>query len=451
MKSNIYNEKSIFKAVLMAGLPSMLAQVSSLIYNLADTYFIAATNDPEKISAVVLCTPFILIVMSFGLIFGAGSCSAISRKLGEGDRSAARKAASFASYSSLFTGVIIMIAGLIFIGPLARVLGADSGNYQHTVDYMRFLLLGSIPITIANNLKHMIRGVAMIKQATIGAIFGNAVNIVLDYVFISLLKMGTAGAALATSIGFVFEAAYMLICVYKAYKGGEEILSFSFKYYGFNKMALEVLKIGCIAAMVTLMLSVANIVLNNFLSNYGSECVACYGIGYKLNMIPIMLAVGLSQGVGPLYGYNYGAKNYDRLRKSMKISLGIGIALGAFFLIIFLVFREFLCSIFLADPDLNSLAATYLVILCCSAPMVYPINIVTQYYQNIGKALPALIITVLRNVVVFLILIIILNLLFKDYGVVAAQPATEVVLGVVCLIMYFISAKKLGKIRKNLQ
>lgn len=210
-------------------------------------------------------------------------------------------------------------------------------------------------------------------------------------------------------------------------------------------MVGSVVSIGIPGALITVLLSVSNIVLNNFIGIYGSDAVASYGIAYKIDMVPIMLSVGLSQGIAPLIGYYYGAGKKDRMSQTMKTSTAYGILLGTVFLAAFLLFGTNLAGIFLHDESLIHQAGYFVSILGLSAPILGIINTVTSYFQALGAAVKSLLITIMRNVILFIPAVMILNNLWKLNGVIAAQPIVETVLAMICIVMYAkdLSAKKL--------
>lgn len=181
-------------------------------------------------------------------------------------------------------------------------------------------------------------------------------------------------------------------------------------------------------------MSVSNIVLNNFIAVYGSDAVASYGIAYKINMIPVMLSVGLSQGVAPLFGYYYGAGLKDRIRSSLKLSVLFSMILGGAFAALFMVFGNALTGAFLHDQKLIAQSAYFLRIMLLSAPVVGIINIAGSYFQALGKAKKSLIVTLLRNVFLFIPIVVLLNVLFGLNGVIAAQPVSELILTVLSAV-----------------
>jgi len=305
----VFEEKNIGKAILRLGLPAMLAQLATLIYNTADTSFVSLTKNPDQIAAVTLSTPILLIIMSIACIFGMGGSSVIARLLGEDNKEDSRLCFQFSTWAILTFGVIVTVLGMLCVSPIARAIGTDERNFSYTCDYLRYIFLGAPFIMLSSGYAHLFRSAALIREATVGVIIGNVLNIALDWLFIVPWGMGTAGAALATSLGYVASTGYYLWCVFSQKRKGNDTVSVSLKgSLKSGKIAGNVVKIGIPSALITVMLSVSNIVLNSHVAQYGSDVVACYGIAYKLSLFAVLLSVGLAQGIAPLFGFCYGAK-----------------------------------------------------------------------------------------------------------------------------------------------
>ncbi len=441
--SNVFEEKNIPKAILRIGIPAMLGQLTTLIYNLADTYFVALTKVPAQIAAVTLCVPALIIIMSIACVFGMGASSVIARQIGEGRKEESARCFNFSTYAMIFSGILVLVLGLLLLHPIASVLGADRENMEYTCDYLRWIFIGAPAIMLANGLVHSFRSAGLIKEATIGLALGNAVNIVLDWVFIVLMRMGTKGAAMATSIGFICAALYYIGCLCIQEKRENELISISPKKFTADRvMAGKVIRIGIPGALITVLMSIANIVLNNYIGIYGSDAVASYGIAYKIDMFPIMLSVGLSQGTAPLLGYYYGKNDEKNLAKAMRIAVIYGITLGAVFTAVLFSGSRAFAGIFLSDEALIVQTAWFLRLLCFHAPLLGIINMVTSYFQALGKAANSLTITLLRNVFLFIPGVAILNLFFQLNGVILTQLAVEGILTVICIVMYWRSSPK---------
>ncbi len=435
--TSVFEEKNISKAIMRVGLPAMLGQLTTLIYNIADTFFVSLTKEPATIAAVTLCAPILLIIMSIACIFGMGGSSVIARLLGEEKKEESGTTMNFCVYAMAIAGVITLVLGLAFLQPLAKISGADADNIAYTCDYLKWIFIGAPFIMLANGFVHLFRSVGLIKESTIGLVLGNVINMVLDYVFIVIFGWGTEGAALATSLGFVCATIYYIVCMIREeYKGNQLVPLNPKRFSPKAEIVRNVVSIGIPGALITVLMSVSNIVLNNYISIYGSDAVASYGIAYKLNMIPILLSVGLSQGVAPLVGYYYGGNRKKQMSDIVKYTALYGALMGAVFTAVFVLFGKPLATMFLQDGALIEQTGYFLKILCLSAPMLGVINMMTSYFQALGKAIKSLIITVLRNAVLFIPGLIILNYFWKLNGVIAAQPVVETILTIICIFMY---------------
>lgn len=191
-----------------------------------------------------------------------------------------------------------------------------------------------------------------------------------------------------------------------------------------------------VSLFTTVLMSVSNIVLNNYIGIYGSDAVASYGIAYKLDMVPILLSVGLAQGVAPLVGYCYGGNEKKRMADIVKYAVLYGVLMGTVFTAVFILFGKPLAAIFLQEDVLIRQTGYFLTILCLSAPMLGVINMITSYFQALGEAMKSLTITVLRNAVLFIPGVVVLNYFWKLNGVIAAQPVVETILTIICIFMY---------------
>ena len=441
--TSVFEEKNISKAIIRVGLPAMLGMLTTLIYNIADTFFVSMTKEPAMIAAVTLCAPILLIVMSIACIFGMGGSSVIARLLGEEKKKEAGTTMNFCVYAMVVAGILTLVLGLLFLNPLAELVGADEANIGYTSDYLKYIFIGAPFTLLANGFVHLFRSAGLIKESTIGLVLGNAINIVLDYVFIVVFHWGTAGAALATSLGFVCATVYYVVCMIREEMKGNELIQLVPSHFHPDAgMVKNVVTIGIPGALITVLMSVANIVLNNFIGIYGSDAVASYGIAYKIDLVPIMLSVGLAQGITPLIGYCYGAGEKKRMSDTLRYSIGYGVALGAIFTVCFLLLSRPLAAIFLHDENLIEQTGYFLRILSLSAPMLGIINTVTNYFQALGKAASSLAITLMRNAILFIPAVILLNYIWNLNGVIAAQPIVETILAIVCVIMYLREARK---------
>ena len=178
--TSVFEEKNLSKAIMRVGLPAMLGQLTTLIYNIVDTFFVSLTKEPAMIAAVTLCAPILLIIMSIACIFGMGGSSVIARLLGEGKKKEAGATMNFCVYAMAVSGAVTLILGLILLQPLAKLSGADADNMIYTCDYLRWIFAGAPFIMLSNGFVHLFRSVGLIREGTIGLMLGNGINMVLD-------------------------------------------------------------------------------------------------------------------------------------------------------------------------------------------------------------------------------------------------------------------------------
>lgn len=256
---SVFEEKSSSKAIMRVGLPAMLGQLTTLIYNLADTFFVSLTREPAMIAAVTLCAPILLIIMSIACVFGMGGSSVIARLLGEDKKEESGTTMNFCVYAMAIAGIAVLALGLAFLQPLAKISGADADNIAYTCDYLKWIFLGAPFIMMANGFVHLFRSVGLIKEGTIGLVLGNAINMVLDYVFIAIFRWGTGGAALATSLGFACATVYYMFCMICEGRKGNQLVPLTPKRFSLDgAMIRNVVSIGIPGALITVLMSVSN-------------------------------------------------------------------------------------------------------------------------------------------------------------------------------------------------
>lgn len=325
-KEYVFSTMPIKSAVIKNIVPSVLAMLMVLVYNLADTFFIGQTHNPFQVAAISLATPVFLIFMSIGNVFGIGGTSVISRALGEGKKEYTKKVCSFCFWSCVVVGIIISIAFLIFLDKIVVALGASNETLQFTKDYLTIIAFSGPFVLITSCYSNILRAEGQATKAMMGQIIGNVLNIILDPLLILSLNFDVKGAAIATVIGNVVGALYYIIY----FVNGKSILSISIKNYSYrNKIASGVLSIGIPAALASVLMSVSQIIMNSMMAEYGDMALAGVGVAMKITMITGMLSMGIGQGVQPLLGYCTGAMNWNRYHGIMRFSLVLAFIVSA--------------------------------------------------------------------------------------------------------------------------
>ena len=441
--TEIFKNAPVPKAVLNNAIPSIISMIMVLAYNLADTFFIGQTKDAYMVAAVSVATPAFLIFMAIGMLFGIGGTSLISRMLGQGNNEKAKNISSFCFWTGLVTGVISMFLIWVLNKPICLLVGASDETMTYTSEYLSILAV-SIPFLIISNMfSNIIRSEGYAQKAMVGMIIGNVANIVLDPVMILLFKWNIAGAAIATTIGNILASIYYIMHLVSK----NSLLSIHLKdYKAGNHIASGVLSIGVPASFNSILMSTSNIIINNFMKIYGDMAVAGLGVSMKVNMIVVMLLIGLGTGIQPLLGYCFGAKNKQRYMAVLKFSLCLALAMSIVMTIICYFGAAPLVTAFLENKDAFSFGFTFSRIYIISGPVLGILFVMINAIQSTGAALPSLILSVSRQGLLFIPILLVLNAVSDTAQMlVIAQPVTDYLATAFSVILFIITYKKYFK------
>lgn len=441
--TEIFKNAPVPKAVLNNVIPSIISMIMVLIYNLADTFFIGQTKNAYMVAAVSVATPAFLIFMAIGMLFGIGGTSLISRMLGEGKEDKAKNTSSFCFWTGVSIGIISMIFIWIFVQPICRMVGASNDTISYASQYLA-IVASSIPfLIVGNSFSNIIRAEGNPKKAMIGMVIGNLINIILDPIMILGFHWNVAGAAIATVIGNVFAAIYyishlvskksMLSIRLKDYKAGERIAS-------------GVLAIGIPASLNSILMSVSNIIINNLMKEHGDMAVAGLGVAMKVNMIVVMLLIGLGTGVQPLLGYCFGARNKKRYLAVLKFSLCLAFCLSAVMTVICYCGASPLVKAFLEDQNAFEYGMSFARIYIYSGPIMGILFVLINAIQSTGAALPSLILSISRQGLLYIPILLIFKTVFDTAQKLAlAQPVTDYLSTTLAVILFIITYRKYFK------
>lgn len=443
MKENtteIFRNAPVPKAVISNIIPSIISMMMVLVYNLADTFFIGQTKDPYMVAAVSIATPVFLIFMAVGMLFGIGGTSLISRMLGEGKDEMAKKVSSFCFWTGGTIGILAMIFIWICVRPISILVGSSSDTLDHTMSYLNIVAAGIPFLIVSNSFSNIIRSEGRAKTAMTGMIIGNMVNIILDPIMIIGLGWNVAGAAIATVLGNVCSAVFYLSHLLSK----RSMLSIHPRDYKVSGgVATGVMAIGIPASLNSILMSVSNIIINNFMANYGDMAVAGLGVAMKVNMIVVMLLIGLGSGIQPLLGYCYGAGNKERYFAVLKFSTLLALGLSAVMTVICYCGAGPLVSVFLENPDAFEFGMTFSRIYILSGPIIGILFVLINAIQSLGAAIPSLILSVSRQGIVFLPILVIFSKVFDSAKMLAyAQPVTDYAAATIAFVIFLITSKK---------
>ncbi len=443
MKDNtteIFKNAPVPKAVISNIIPSIVSMIMVLVYNLADTFFIGQTKNAYMVAAVSVATPAFLFFMAVGMLFGIGGTSLISRMLGEGNGDKAKNTSSFCFWTGLFIGIFAMILIWIFVTPICRVIGASDDTLDYATQYLRIVAIGIPFLIVGNSFSNIIRAEGHAKTAMMGMIIGNMMNIILDPVMILGFGWNVAGAAVATVIGNIGAAlfyGYHLL-------SKNTMLSIHLRDYRAGRgIAMGVFAIGIPASLNSILMSTSNIVVNNLMRNYGDMAVAGLGVAMKVNMIVVMLLIGLGSGIQPLLGYCYGAGNKKRYMDVLKFSLCLAFGLSLIMTVVCYCGAGPLVKAFLEDSSAFEYGMSFARIYIYSGPIMGILFVLMNAIQSTGAALPALILSVSRQGLLYLPILFAFSRIFDSAKMLAgAQPVTDYLSVILATALFFFTYKK---------
>lgn len=447
-KKELFENIPILKALLIMGVPTIISQLITMIYNLADTYFIGQTNDPFKVAAITIVAVSYFILNSFGNLFGVGGSSLLSRLLGKKEDEEARKVGTFSFYSSLVLAIIYSLAWLIFLDPLVTLLGSTPNTHEYAKSYLLWVVvIGGVPATLGLTMSHLIRGAGYAKESGIGLAIGGITNIILDplFMFVFLPKGNEVmGAGIATCIGNTITFIYFLFVFYKL--KDKTVLSLNVKYIKPKGESIRlVFATGLPSCIVALLANTTNIVKNNLISDLGDIETAAFGITQKADMIPLNIAMGICQGMMPLVAYNYASKDYKRMKKFISTAQIVSLIIAGIFIVVCEIFSPQIIWLFIKEEQTINLGTKFIRIACLTTPFI-AVNVQKMYaLQSMGKGKEALFLGIVRQGVFAIPSLIILTHFVGAIGVIAAPLISDGLTFVVTTILYKITYKKIDK------
>ncbi|WP_406655765.1 MATE family efflux transporter [Methanolobus sp. ZRKC2] len=434
--SKLLADESIGKLLLKLSAPATIGMMVQALYNLVDTIFVGQAlgeNSIQGIAGISIAFPIMMIGMAIALAIGIGGSSVISRALGEKNIEKAEN--TMGNILSLIgvSSILITIIGSILIVPMLKLFGATDTILPYSLDYLSIILYGSVFFIYALAMNNVVRAEGNAKVAMYTMIASAGLNIILDPLFIFALDMGIKGAAIATVIAQAVGAFYLV----HYFATGKSILRFHTRHLKLNiGIVKEIVAIGLSPLTRNASSSLMVIVLNNALAVYGGDiAIAIFGVINRLFMFAFMPMFGVIQGLQPIVGYNYGAKNFDRVKQSVRLSIAITTAMSiAGFLLLFL-FPEQLFSVFSSDQELIYSGKYATRIMVIAVPLVGFQIVGASFYQAIGKARPSFILSMSRQLLFLIPLVIILPHFFQLTGIWMAFPLSDSLSFLITLIM----------------
>ena len=423
----------IGKLLMRMSVPSGVAMLVGAAYNLVDAVFVGRGVGADGIAALALAFPVQMLFMAIAGLLGFGAASVISRNLGSGNHERARQATGTALGLSVLVGITATVVGLAAFTPLLRLLGASEALVPVTGDYLSVILMGVVVTTVTTAANNLIRSEGQAQFAMLSMATGMVLNIALDPVFIFALKMGMRGAALATVIS---QMATLVLVVY-FFAGGRSALGVRAGHLVPTPGVIgEIISLGLPTLVRQSGMSLLMVIINNSLGAYGSDLhIAAYGAVMRLLIFMIMPVFGIAQGFQPIAGYNYGALRFDRVLAVIRVSIFVTISLNSATFAVMMIFPRPLLSVFSPDPELLDIGVSMLRIFILIVPLIGVQFVGAGLFQAIGKALPALILSLSRQFLLLIPLALTLPHFFGVMGVIVAFPAADLLSTVITSLL----------------
>ena len=449
-KRELFEKTPVPKALATLAIPTIISQLISMIYNLADTFYIGLANDPSQTAASSVAFTLMFMLNCIPNLFGVGAGSLISRLLGEKKDKDAGGVASFAFYCTLIVTAIYSAAVLVFMNQMLNFLGATSSSLPYAQQYAFWVVvIGGIPAALSMTMSHLLRSEGYASKASFGLGLGGVMNIILDPVFMFLVfEPGNEikGAAIATMLSNVITLVYYVAIYFKIRK--KTVLSLSPRKALIPKrLVVPVLAVGIPSALGSFLACVSNIVINNLASSYstlyGDVPVAAIGIAKKIDMLPMNVGFGLCQGMMPLVAYNFASGDHKRMREFSRVTRTAAMVFAGACILLFQLLAMQICAIFNGHAETVAMSTDFLRILCLSVPfMLFNLQI-SFSFQAMGMGKQSLILSSLRQGVINIPLLFVMNHFFGLYGIVWTQLISDIITGIISYAVYHHSIGKL--------
>ncbi|WP_446002696.1 MATE family efflux transporter [Clostridium estertheticum] len=441
--------ESISKLLFKFSVPAITGMVVNALYNIVDRIYIGHIKGVGSyaLSGLAITFPISVIIMAFGMLIGIGACSVISIRLGEKNVEAADNILGNAVMLLTIISVVLGIFGVLFLNEILILFGADQNNLPYAKAYIQIILMGAVFQNVGFGINNIIRAEGNPKMAMFTMMFGAIINIILDPIFIFVFKMGIQGAAIATVISQAFNT--LLVLRYFTAKNSGSILKLKKTNLKLNKYIVnDIFAIGVAPFSMQIASSLVAILYNRGLYTYGGNiAIAAMGILNSISMLIFMPIVGISQGIQPIIGYNYGAKLYDRVFKILKLAIIFGTCIAVLGFIVVQLFANQLITIFVGNnPELIKLGAHGLRIDLLVLPILGFQILGASYFQAINEAKTSMVLSVLRQVIVLIPIILILPLFLKLDGLWFSQPCADLI--ATSLTAFFL-ARSIKKLRNS--
>ena len=433
--------------------PSIIGMIVGALYNIVDQLFIGRGVGTNGNSATTIAFPFSTACMAVALLMGIGGASCFNLTLGKGDKKRAGYFAGNSITMLILSGVVLSAVTLAFLTPLLKLFGSPDEVLPYATEYVRVTALGFPFLILSTGGGHIIRADGSPIMTMACNLTGAVINTVLDALFVLVFRWGMTGAAAATVIGQLVSSVMIIAYLFRF-----RTLPLTLAHF---KPQLSVVSrissIGMASCFNQLAIAIVQIVLNNSLKHYGSlseygdsEPIACSGIVMKVNMIVFSIVIGLAQGTQPIESYNYGAKKYDRVRKAYKLAVIAGGAISIAAFVLFQLFPRQILSLFGTGSETYYKFGVMFFRIFLFFTWINCLQPITAtFFTSIGKPIKGVFLSLTRQILFFLPILLILPIFFGINGIVYTGPAADILSAVVAIAMAFYEFKAMKKLERS--
>jgi putative MATE family efflux protein len=443
-KTNELGQEKILKLLIKFFIPAIVGTMVGALYNIVDRIYIGRGVGSLALAGLSVTFPITIIVQGFGMLIGMGTAVLVSINLGKKDKHKADKVLGNAFIMLILISIFVSILCFIIKGPLLRSFGASGNTIKFANDYLEIILFGTVFQNAGFGLNNTIRSEGNPKIAMCTMLIGAGLNILLDPVFIFVFHMGVRGAALATIISQLVSA----IWVISHFTGKNSVVKLKKENFKIEKeIVIGIVSIGMSPFAIQIASSAINILLNKQLINYGGDlAIGAMGIINSVSMVIIMSMISVNQAAQPIIGYNYGAKQYDRIKETLKLAITGGVLIGILGFISVEVFPSAIIGVFnKTDKELLKIGVHGIRRFLCMLPVIGFQIVGANYFQAIGRAKVSMLLSLSRQVLILIPMLLILPTIFGISGVWVSGPVADMLSSIVTAIFLYRGIKSLGK------
>lgn len=446
-KIELLGSAPISQSLILLGIPIMIGMLINAFYNIVDAYFVGKLGE-STMAAISIVFPIGQLVVGLGLMFGNGAASYLSRLLGKDDKKTANQVASVAIYSSVFIGLIFIIITLVFMKYILKYLGATSTIIPYALPYAKIYILSCVFNIFNVTMNNIVASEGSSKTAMLALLLGAIANIFLDPIFIYYFKFGVIGAAVATAISqFISTLVYIIYILKK-----ESYFSFSIRnFHPTKEIFFEILKIGIPTLTFQFLTSLSIALININAANYGDTVIAAMGVVTRIISMCTLVVFGFLKGFQPIAGFSYGAKNFDRLNKSIKISILWSTTFCIVTGLITIIFSKQIVSQFANGNNIMiSLGQKSLIANSLSFFLFGFYTVYSSLFLALGKGCKGFLLGACRQGICFVPVILILPTLLGIDGILYVQPIADILSVFVTVFMAINLHKELNLEKNNI-